>query len=322
MEKSAHLLVGNGRLITHDDRQPFLENGCVAIRDGLIVAVGPTAELQAAHPGAQFIDARGRVIMPGLINTHTHLYSAFARGMALKDDAPGNFSQILERLWWRLDKSSHARRRLLERDGGHDRLHPQRRDHDLRSSCQPRRRARQLVPHCQGGASNRPAQLPLLRGLRPRRRRNRAAGHRGESHISSALQGLQATTGCADSSECTRRSRSATRRWIDAARVAADLGAGFHVHTAEAASDAESCLREHGKSIVQRWNRLRHSEGDNSARALRSCRRSRYRGVARDRDQRDPQSPVQHGQCRGLRAGSGDDAPRRSRRPWNRRLHP
>ena len=33
----------------------------------------------------------GRVIMPGLINTHTHLYSAFARGMALKDAAPGNF---------------------------------------------------------------------------------------------------------------------------------------------------------------------------------------------------------------------------------------
>ena len=39
-EQSAHLLVGNGRLITHDNRQPFLDNGCVAIREGLIVAVG------------------------------------------------------------------------------------------------------------------------------------------------------------------------------------------------------------------------------------------------------------------------------------------
>ena len=84
MEKSqsAHLLVGNGRLITHDDRQPFVDNGCVAIRDGVIVAVGPTAELQPNCPGAKFMDARGRVIMPGLINAHTHLYSAFARGMA------------------------------------------------------------------------------------------------------------------------------------------------------------------------------------------------------------------------------------------------
>ena len=33
-----------------------------------------------------------------------HLYSTFARGMALKDAAPGNFTEILERLWWRLDK--------------------------------------------------------------------------------------------------------------------------------------------------------------------------------------------------------------------------
>ncbi|HKN22259.1 MAG TPA: amidohydrolase family protein, partial [Terracidiphilus sp.] len=104
-EQSAHSLVGNGRLITHDDRQPFLDNGCVAIDDGLIAAVGPTTQLQADFPGAKFIDAHGRVIMPGLINTHTHLYSAFARGMGLKDDAPGSFSQILERLWWRLDKT-------------------------------------------------------------------------------------------------------------------------------------------------------------------------------------------------------------------------
>jgi putative selenium metabolism protein SsnA len=38
--------------------------------------------------------------------------------------------------------------------------------------------------------------------------------------------------------------------------AAADFGAGFHVHTAEAASDAESCRREHGMSIVERWNRF------------------------------------------------------------------
>ena len=50
MEQSAHLLVGNGRLITHDDRQPFLDNGCVAIRDGLIVAVGPTASCRQPIP--------------------------------------------------------------------------------------------------------------------------------------------------------------------------------------------------------------------------------------------------------------------------------
>ena len=51
-EQSAHLLVGNGRLITHDDRQPFLDNGCVAIRDGLIVAVGPTPRYRPTIPAS------------------------------------------------------------------------------------------------------------------------------------------------------------------------------------------------------------------------------------------------------------------------------
>src|SRR6202142_3073369 len=98
------LLVGNGRLMPRDEKQSPIEDGCVAIEGGLIAAVGATSELQRGYPGAQFIDARRRLILPGLINTHMHLYSTFARGMALKDDAPGDFTQILERLWWRLDK--------------------------------------------------------------------------------------------------------------------------------------------------------------------------------------------------------------------------
>ena len=168
------MLVGNGRLITHDDRQPYLENGCVAIRDGLITAVGPTAEMRAAHPGANFLDARGRVIMPGLINTHTHLYSAFARGMALKDAAPGNFSQILERLWWRLDKaltlddvywSAMVGMIACIRNGVTTIF-----DHHASPGAVP-----QPVPHRQG-CPHRPPQLSLLRGLRPRRRRSCAQG--------------------------------------------------------------------------------------------------------------------------------------------------
>ena len=76
------LLVGNGTLITQDDRFPLIEDGCVAIQDGLIAEVGGTADLRRRHPAAQFVNARGRIIMPGLINTHMHLYSTFARGMA------------------------------------------------------------------------------------------------------------------------------------------------------------------------------------------------------------------------------------------------
>ncbi|RYD02334.1 hypothetical protein N752_25615 [Desulforamulus aquiferis] len=98
------LLVGNGRLITRHGDKPYLKDGCVAVRESLIVEVGTTSELKAKYPEASFLDAEGKLIMPGLINTHMHLYSTFARGMALKDAAPANFQEILERLWWRLDK--------------------------------------------------------------------------------------------------------------------------------------------------------------------------------------------------------------------------
>ena len=98
------LLIGNSRLITRDDTRPYIENGCVVIQDNLILEVGLTSIMQQKYPDAQFINARNRVIMPGLINTHMHLYSTFARGLALKDDSPRGFMEILERLWWRLDK--------------------------------------------------------------------------------------------------------------------------------------------------------------------------------------------------------------------------
>jgi len=104
------LLVGNGRMITHDNGAPFWQDGCVAVEDGLIVAVGETAALRAAYAGAEFYDARRRLIMPGLINTHTHIYSAFARGMSLPQARPNrNFLDILNNLWWRLDKALNER---------------------------------------------------------------------------------------------------------------------------------------------------------------------------------------------------------------------
>lgn len=99
------ILVGNGRVITRDPAVPFLENGAVAAKsNGLICAVGPEAELRKAYPQARFVDARGGMIMPGFVNLHHHIYSAFARGMALKDYNPKGFMDILKGLWWRLDR--------------------------------------------------------------------------------------------------------------------------------------------------------------------------------------------------------------------------
>lgn len=98
------LLAGNGRLITQNSARPLIENGCVAIDGSTIAEIGSTAELRAKYKDAEFIDAKGKIIMPGLINTHHHIYSSFARGMALDGETGADFIGILEKLWWRLDK--------------------------------------------------------------------------------------------------------------------------------------------------------------------------------------------------------------------------
>jgi len=55
--------------------------------------------------GVRIIDAKGKVVMPGIICAHHHLYSTFARGMSLKGKPAKNFIEILKKLWWRLDKA-------------------------------------------------------------------------------------------------------------------------------------------------------------------------------------------------------------------------
>ena len=97
------LLLGNGRLVTRDNGL-FIENGAVVTDGNLILDVGETDALRARYPQAEFIDANGGLIMPGLINTHNHIYSAFARGLSIKGYSPRDFGDILEGMWWKIDR--------------------------------------------------------------------------------------------------------------------------------------------------------------------------------------------------------------------------
>ena len=97
------LLIGNGRLVTRDQGK-YIENGAVAIDGNLIVEVGETAALKQKYAQAEWIDANGGVIMPGMINTHNHIYSAFARGLSINNYNPHDFNDILEGMWWKIDR--------------------------------------------------------------------------------------------------------------------------------------------------------------------------------------------------------------------------
>ncbi|MBQ6904422.1 MAG: putative aminohydrolase SsnA [Lachnospiraceae bacterium] len=98
------LLIGNGRLITRDDTMPYLENGAVLTDGDTVKEVGSFAVLKEKYPDAEFIDAHGGVIMPGLINAHTHIYSGLARGLSIEGNNPTNFYEILDGTWWNIDR--------------------------------------------------------------------------------------------------------------------------------------------------------------------------------------------------------------------------
>ena len=98
------LLVGNGKVITRDEALPYLEDGAVLLDGEAVREVGPLAELKAKYPGTEFVDAKGGVIMPGLINVHTHIYSGLARGLSIDGFNPTNFFEVLDGQWWYIDR--------------------------------------------------------------------------------------------------------------------------------------------------------------------------------------------------------------------------
>ena len=98
------LIVGNGRMITRDASCALIENGAVAMDGGTIKMVGTTDEVKKAFPDAEFVDARGGLIMPAFINTHEHIYSAMARGLSIKGYNPKGFLDILDGQWWTIDR--------------------------------------------------------------------------------------------------------------------------------------------------------------------------------------------------------------------------
>jgi putative selenium metabolism protein SsnA len=99
------MLITNGTVLTFGNDRRVLPYGAVYYENDTIVEVGRTADLIQKYPQAEHLDASGKIVMPGLICAHTHFYGAFARGMAIPGVPPENFMQILERLWWKIDRA-------------------------------------------------------------------------------------------------------------------------------------------------------------------------------------------------------------------------
>ena len=81
---------------------PLVERADVRVEGGRVIE---RASQLSAREGEEVIQLNGKLVMPGMVCGHTHLYSALARGMPAPPRAPLNFTEILELIWWRLDRA-------------------------------------------------------------------------------------------------------------------------------------------------------------------------------------------------------------------------
>ncbi|MGH9547089.1 MAG: amidohydrolase family protein [Terriglobales bacterium] len=84
----ADLLVSGGTIVTMNSSRAILDDGAVVVQGDTIIAVGPRSELEARYDAAQTIDAKGKLVLPGFVNGHTHVPMTLFRG--LHDDVTLN----------------------------------------------------------------------------------------------------------------------------------------------------------------------------------------------------------------------------------------
>ena len=75
------IVIHDAVIVTADDRDAVHYGAAIAIDGSRIAAIGPTPEILARYPAAEKVDGRGKMVMPGFANTHTHLTMTLARGV-------------------------------------------------------------------------------------------------------------------------------------------------------------------------------------------------------------------------------------------------
>ena len=88
-----------------DGQNHVISDASLLIEDGLIARVSSASDATGFPQDAERIDGCGKLAIPGMVNAHTHLYSSLARGMSVSPFNPKSFTEILEQLWWKLDKA-------------------------------------------------------------------------------------------------------------------------------------------------------------------------------------------------------------------------
>ncbi|MFH1726615.1 MAG: amidohydrolase family protein [Elusimicrobiota bacterium] len=246
------LLIKNGIIATLGDDNKVLYGHSVLCEDGRIKKIGKSSEFNGGYD--KVIDAHGKAVMPGFINAHMHFYSTMVRGLG-KAKPSKDFKEVLENLWWRLDK------KLVLDDCYYSALLP------LIDAV--KRGTTALIdhhasPYAARGSLDRIAEAVKRVGLRASlcyelsdRDGEKIAQDGIDENVEfikrcekdkdeklKALFGLHAAFTIGD------------KTMGKAAEAGRSLGAGFHVHTAEAHSDQDYNQANFGMRVVERLNKF------------------------------------------------------------------
>ncbi|NNC78258.1 MAG: amidohydrolase family protein [Woeseiaceae bacterium] len=81
-ENAIDLIIAGDHIVTMDAERTILEDGAIAIDNGIIIAIGNSNEIHSRYNSREFLDGEKRVVMPGLVNGHSHAAMTLLRGVA------------------------------------------------------------------------------------------------------------------------------------------------------------------------------------------------------------------------------------------------
>jgi putative selenium metabolism protein SsnA len=251
------MLITHGTLVPMGPQAEIVPDGALYIEGERIADLGPSSELLARYPTVDRLDASGCLVMPGLICAHTHFYGAFARGLALPGEPAADFPEILEKLWWRLDKTlwpddvrysalvclvdaiRHGTTTLIDHHASQSHI-----GGSLDQIATAVNRAGVRACLCYE-VTDRDGEEAARAGIRENARFIRLARARqleGDHRIAATF-GLHASLTLSEATLSMCR------------ELAAQLDTGFHLHVAEDKADVRDSLRRSGLRVVERLQR-------------------------------------------------------------------
>jgi len=241
------MLITNAKLITWEKENRILDDYALLIENDRIKAIDTSANLLRKYPNEEKLDARGQYVMPGNICAHTHFYGAYARGMAIPGPSPKDFPEILQRLWWPLDRSldaesiqysvlpclvdaiRHGTTTLIDHHASPNAI-----DGSLDIVAKEVETAGLRAVLCYE-VTDRDGEAKMKAGINENVRFMKSS----KSPLLAGTFGLHASLTLSDSS-------------LASCREAAPDGAGFHIHTAEHEADEYDSLNKTGLRVIDR----------------------------------------------------------------------